>query len=80
MRLPMLERGGSVGQRLAFKIVRSLVGQVPGPILAMSYRRRQWGKPFSACLQQAMRGPSHFSIGECELFAAFVSRKNQCPY
>ncbi len=80
MRLPMLERGGGVGQKLAFKIVRALVGQVPGPILAMSYKRRQWGKPFAACLQQAMRGPSQFSVGERELFAAFVSRVNQCPY
>jgi hypothetical protein len=76
----MLERGGSFGQRLAFRIVRALVGQVPGPILTLSYRSHQWGKPFSACTQAAMRGPSEFSVGERELFAAFVARLNSCRY
>jgi len=27
-----------------------------------------------------MRGPSDWSVGERELFAAFVSSLNQCPF
>jgi len=44
------------------------------------YRSELWGRPFSDCLQQLMRGPSAWSVGERELFAAFVSAQNQCPF
>lgn len=46
----------------------------------LSYRPEVFGEPFSAALQIALRGPSDWSVGERELFAAFVSRKNQCTY
>ena len=46
----------------------------------LSYRPELFGQPFSACLQEVLRGPSEWSIGERELFAAFTSRKNQCTY
>jgi hypothetical protein len=31
-------------------------------------------------LELAMHGPSDWSVGERELFAAFVSSINQCPF
>ncbi len=46
----------------------------------LSYRAHMFGQPFSAYLQEVLRGPSDWSIGERELFAAFVSQKNQCAY
>ena len=46
----------------------------------LSYRPELFGQPFSAYLQDALRGPSDWSVGERELFAAFVSRTNQCSY
>lgn len=46
----------------------------------LSYRSEMFGTPFSMCLEDVMRGPSDWSVGERELFAAFVSRKNQCPF
>lgn len=46
----------------------------------LGYRPEFFGQPFSAYLQAALRGPSDWSVGERELFAAFVSRKNQCNY
>jgi hypothetical protein len=46
----------------------------------LSYRSELFGHPFSAYLQEALRGPSDWSIGERELFAAFASRTNQCTY
>jgi hypothetical protein len=39
-----------------------------------------FGAHFSAALQEVMRGPSDWSAGERELFAAFVSGVNQCPF
>ena len=46
----------------------------------LSYRPELFGYSFSVYLQAALRGPSDWSIGERELFAAFVSRTNQCTY
>ena len=39
-----------------------------------------FGGPFSAALEEVMRGPSDWSAGERELFAAFVSAVSQCPF
>jgi hypothetical protein len=49
-------------------------------VRTMRYRSDLFGQPFSAALQRAMRGPSDWSVGERELFAAFVSAQNQCPF
>ena len=46
----------------------------------LTYRADIFGQPFSTYLQEVLRGPSDWSVGERELFAAFVSRKNQCAY
>ncbi len=46
----------------------------------LSYRPELFGIPFSNFLQQALRGPSDWNVGERELFAAFVSRQNRCRY
>jgi uncharacterized peroxidase-related enzyme len=53
---------------------------VPDVVRVLSYRPEMFGTPFSICLEDVMRGPSDWSVGERELFAAFVSRKNQCPF
>ena len=47
---------------------------------ALQYRRQMFGGPFSNLLQQVMRGPSEWTAGERELFAAFVSSQRQCPF
>ena len=49
-------------------------------VRTMRYRSELFGRPFSAALQQVMRGPSDWTPGERELFAAFVSCQNQCPF
>jgi len=49
-------------------------------VRTMRYRSELFGRPFSALLQHVMRGPSEWSPGERELFAAFVSAQNQCPF
>jgi hypothetical protein len=80
MRLEILRTGHRRVQKIFLGFIRRLVGQVPGPIATMSYRSEFWGKDFSRCLQEAMRGPSVWSIGEREIFATFISSLNRCRY
>ena len=49
-------------------------------VRTMRYRSELFGRPFSAAMQQIMRGPSDWAVGERELFAAFVSAQNRCPF
>ena len=55
-------------------------GYVSDISLAIRYRPEVFGKPFSELLQQVMKGPSEWTEAERELFAAFVSARNQCPF
>jgi hypothetical protein len=52
----------------------------PGVIKTLLYRPEVFGRPFSDAVDRAMRGPSDWSAGERELFAAFTSLLNQCPF
>jgi hypothetical protein len=47
---------------------------------ALQYRPELFGGPFSDLLQDMMRGPSEWTVGERELFAAFSSSRRQCPF
>ena len=49
-------------------------------VRAHVYGADLFGRAFAGCLQEAMRGPSEWSVGERELFATFVSAQNQCPF
>ena len=46
----------------------------------LHYRPELFGRAFSAATDLALRGPSDWTPGERELFAAFVSALNQCPF
>ncbi len=81
MRLRILENGYRPLQKVILNIVRAITGgKVPGPILVLSYHRELCGKYLAACYQEGMRKASEWSLGEVELFAAFVSRLNECKY
>jgi len=47
---------------------------------ALRYRPELFGRPFSELLQHVMKGRSEWTEAERELFAAFVSVRNQCPF
>lgn len=51
-----------------------------GVVKTLMYRPELFGAPFSETLDLAMRGPSEWSAGERELFAAFTSLLNQCHF
>ena len=55
-------------------------GYVSDISLAIRYRPELFGQPFSDYLQEVMKGPSDWTEAERELFAAFVSKLNQCPF
>lgn len=81
MRLRKLASGPGFLDKLKLAIVRLTLGErVPDILRVLFYRPHLFGKHFSVCLDRALRGPSEWSVGERELFAAFVSRKNQCPF
>ena len=60
--------------------LRERDGYVSDISLALRYRPEAFGRPFGELLQDVMKGPSHWTEAERELFAAFVSAQNQCPF
>ena len=81
MRLDVVARGDRLSARLLYAVVRILSGfRAPDVVRTLRYRRERFGRPHSAHTHAVMRGPSEWSVGERELFAAFVSRMNQCHF
>ena len=80
MRLEILHRGHRPLQKLQLRLIRAIVGQLPGPIAMMSYQRDLFGRWLSDGFVEAMERPRHWTRGETELFAAYVSDQNRCRY
>jgi hypothetical protein len=81
VRLQNLERGHRPGVRLFLRFVRLVSRKEPADVVKTIYYRPEFfGAPYSTLLQDIMRGPSDWTVGERELFAAFVSGLNQCPF
>jgi hypothetical protein len=81
VRLRCLEAGHDPREAGILELIRSQRGTEPPDVLkTLHYRPELFGHPFSDTLDLAMHGPSDWSVGERELFAAFVSSVNQCPF
>jgi hypothetical protein len=81
MRLQVVDSGHAPADAAVLEQIRAARGVEPvGVLKTLYYRPELFGRPFSTALQEAMRGPSDWSAGERELFAAFVSSLNQCPF
>lgn len=80
MRLQAVHSGHALADRALLLMVRFVMGHAPGVVRTLKYRKEYFGTPFSVLTQQVMRGPSEWSVGERETFAAFVSRLNQCVF
>jgi hypothetical protein len=81
MRLSNVARGDRFSVRALYAIIRAVSGfRAPDVMRTLRYRRHLFGHPHSAHTQAVMRGTSEWSVGERELFAAFVSRLNQCHF
>jgi len=80
MRLEKVHRGHRFPDKLMLGMMRVMMGHAPGVVRTLKYRKEFFGGKFSELTHQVMRGPSPWSAGERELFAAFVSRLNQCVF
>jgi AhpD family alkylhydroperoxidase len=81
MRLQILDSGHSFGTKALFALIRTASRQpVLDVIKLVKYRSDFYGKPMSKVTQEAMRGPSSWSVGDRELMAAFVAKTNQCEF
>lgn len=81
MRLASVERGDRLSLKLLYAFVRLVSGfRMPDVVRTLRYRHRSFGAPHSAHTHAVLRGASEWSVGERELFAAFVSKLNQCHF
>ena len=80
MRLQRVHRGHRFPDRLLLGVMQMMMGHAPGVVRTLLYRKEFFGKKWSELTHQVMRGPSSWPVGERELFAAFVSRMNQCVF
>ncbi|TMD07071.1 MAG: hypothetical protein E6I76_11170 [Chloroflexi bacterium] len=81
MRLRCVETEHSLRNRLRL----ALMGfgsrrRAPDVVKLFLHRPELFGAQAVPVTQRVMRGPSSWSVGERELFAAFVSVQNQCPF
>jgi hypothetical protein len=81
MRLTAVDTGHAPAEAAVLDEIRERSGREPlGVVKTLLYRPRLFGLPFSEALERVMRGPSDWSSGERELFAAFTSQLNQCHF
>lgn len=81
MRLSNVERGDGLKPKLIYRVIRVMSGyRAPDVIRTLFYRKKFFGEHHSRHTQAVMRGPSDWSIGERELFAAYVSDLNKCRF
>ena len=80
MRLQKVHTGHRLRDKAMLGMMRLIMGHAPGVVRTLMYRKEFFGKPWTDLTQQVMRGPSQWSVGERETFAAFASRLNQCVF
>lgn len=81
MRLAILDDGHSFGTKALFALIRLKSGHpAPDVVKLLKYRRDFFGDPLSEVFQEALRGPSEWSVGDLELMAAYVSKTNACEF
>ena len=81
MRLKKIETGQKISKKLILALIGLKLGErAPDVLRTVWYRPDFFGKHYGRYLNAVMRGPSEWSVGERELFAAFVSKLNACAF
>jgi hypothetical protein len=71
MRLQVLDAGHRIGTKALFALIRTVSRHpVLDIIKLVKYRPEFYGDPMGVVTQEAMRGPSVWSVGDRELMAA----------
>jgi hypothetical protein len=81
MRLKRVERGQGLKPKLIFAMIKLMQRRrAPDIVRTLLFRPEFLGRPLGVWTQAVMRGPSEWSVGDRELFAAFTSKLNQCVF
>ena len=81
MRLPEIDRGDSVKNRLLIGFISTVSGmRLPDAARVAFYHKSFFSVPLGAWTQAVMRGPSSWTVGERELMAAMVAKWNACAF
>jgi hypothetical protein len=81
VRLERVTRGDRLTERLLHGLVRVASGhRLPDVVRTMRYRADFFGATQMVHTQEALRGPSPWTVGERELMAAYVSALNRCRF
>ncbi|MDX6563176.1 MAG: hypothetical protein QOD65_2990 [Gaiellales bacterium] len=79
MRLPAVTRGERFSHRALFGVIRLMSGhRAPDVVRTLKFREEYFGSKMM--FHEVMRGPSPWTVGERELFAAYVSKQNACEF
>lgn len=79
MRLAILDNGHSSPMKVLFALMRAVTRlPVPDAVKLNRYRPDFYGMLMRTLTQEAMRGPSAWSVGDRELMGAWVSKFNGC--
>lgn len=83
MRLQRVATGHRLPQKLLLGVIRLMARDPSSPqdiVKTVMYRPEYFGRPYSNLVHELLRGPSEWSVGERELFAAFTSHLNACRF
>lgn len=83
MRLQKIATGHRLPQKALLGMMRLMAHDPSEPqdiVKTLLYRPEYFGRPYSNLVHELLRGPSEWSAGERELFAAFTSHLNKCRF
>lgn len=81
MRLANVSHGHTFRKRMLLRLIRLLSRKEPPDVVkTLLYRPEFYGDAFSHMLQQALRVPSYWTVGERELFAAMTAKLEACHF
>lgn len=81
MRLDNVSHNHRLRDRILLRLLGWVSGRrMPDVVRVLLYRRDFFGDRFSSLLQDALRGPSEWTVGERELFAAWTARLEACHF
>ena len=81
MRLRSLHKGHGLKRSVMLRLALLAFGmRAPDILRVVWYREAFLGKPLNVLTQAVLRGDSEWTVGERELFAAWVSKHNACNF
>ena len=81
MRLEAVARGRGIRAKAKLTMIRLFSGAPAVDVVkTLEFRPGFFGTPFNTLIQEVMRGPSEWSIGDRELMAAYISKTNECEF